>query len=110
MNIKFSKVALDFFRGKGRDNLRIVHTLRTYVRKMVYCRNKIFKCLKDLQEFNNDEHGNRRDTILMKDDLTQIMENFMPLIKMGYFDKYSIWKIDKRKEDKDYDSEIDLSE
>jgi len=48
--------------------------------------------------------------LLSKEDNTQILEHFAPLIKQGYMNRYNIWKIKKRNEDDDFGSEIELSE
>jgi len=74
------------------------------VRKLIYARNKIFQNLKTLSEvFDNSNYP------WTKGDHLMVMENFQGFFKNG-IDRFELWKIDKKLKDKEYGSDVELSE
>mmetsp|Transcript_23758 Transcript_23758/g.26382 ORF Transcript_23758/g.26382 Transcript_23758/m.26382 type:complete len:141 (+) Transcript_23758:83-505(+) len=110
LEMKFSDRALNFFKNSGKDNLKLVHDIRKWVRKLVYVRNKLLQSMKNLHFFKNNGGDERVLYPFTKEDHTHLTEVFMPLKDEGYMDHFHLFKIDKREEAKDYSSDIDLSE
>jgi len=108
--LRFSESALDYIKTYGKDNLKLIHNIRKWVRKLVYVRNKLLDSMKDLHLFRNIERSERLLYHFRKEDHAKITEVFTPLLEEGYMDYKTIFKIDTKKERSEYDSEIEISD
>mmetsp|Transcript_11360 Transcript_11360/g.10026 ORF Transcript_11360/g.10026 Transcript_11360/m.10026 type:complete len:102 (+) Transcript_11360:640-945(+) len=94
----------------GKNWLKHVREIRKWVRKLVYVRNKLLQSLKSLQDFGTDENGVRRIFPLQKEDRMNLLDNLKKIKEKGYINNFSVWRINRRREDKEYGSDIELTE
>jgi len=84
--------------------------VRRWVRKLVYIRNKLLQSLKVLHLFKNNIGQKRVLYPLTKEDHANLTDIFLPLKEQGILNNFELYKINKKGEDKEYTSDIEMSE
>lgn len=109
LETKFSKSLINFVREHGKEYTKILQDLRKAVRKLVYDRNKIFQLknkIKDLEAKANFSNN----FPLSLEDQAKILKAMSDLKKKGILDYMSLWHIPKRSTEKEYGSDIEISD
>mmetsp|Transcript_5648 Transcript_5648/g.4860 ORF Transcript_5648/g.4860 Transcript_5648/m.4860 type:complete len:94 (+) Transcript_5648:166-447(+) len=89
---------------------KLVLQIKKLVRKLVWVRNKIYKALKNLHYFKKDSDGIRILFPIPIEDRMNFLQNFSQFKNTPKFSPSQLFNIGKRQEEKEYDSEIEISD
>mmetsp|Transcript_14428 Transcript_14428/g.16134 ORF Transcript_14428/g.16134 Transcript_14428/m.16134 type:complete len:125 (+) Transcript_14428:585-959(+) len=109
LETKVSSSLINFVKEHGREYTKILQDLRKTVRKLVYVRNKIFYLKKSIKEIENKANFSSNYPLSIEDQ-RKILKVMNALKDQKILDYSSLWHIPTRDTEKEYGSDIELSD
>ena len=109
LEVKLSTSVVEAMKRHGKDYIKLLNGLKKLISKFVYVRNKIFQCLKEISLFKREEDVNL-GSVLNKEDIVKIFELKKTVEDIGAISVNELWNIATKPIDKEFGSDIELSE